>query len=154
MPLRLCQHVLARRPLSTVSEALRRSQSFSRYSEIKSSSSLSAAADQIVSTDSPLIVVGARNNVLGVVTEREILRGVKSGKSTVGDVAVSTRPCTPATTVAQALEAMQLSEFLPVIDPTSSVALGLLRKLDLLDLEKRFLEEKLDSMVEMHIHDG
>ena len=137
----------------SVADAIKRSESFSTYPaaaarRIDSCATLSTAANLIVDAEQPLRVVTG-DRVVGVVTEREILRGAVRGATSVADVFIPIRSATPNTSLQQALS-MMAAELLPVADPVSGQT-SLLRKLDLLVAEHSILKDRL---AEAHIHDG
>jgi len=135
----------------SVADAIKRSESFAPSAaarRIDSCASLSTAANLIVDAEQPLLVVTG-DRVVGVVTEREILRGAVRGATSVADVFIPIRSATPSTSLQQALS-MMAAELLPVADPVSGQT-SLLRKLDLLVAEHGILKDRL---AEAHIHDG
>ena len=142
------------RSLATVSEALKRSDSFMRFGNVTAKTPLAVAAGQILEMDGPLIVMDHDDKIIGIVTERDILRGALMGAQTTGENAHRMEPCNPSTSIKDALKQMKFGQVLPVSDPLSGRAVALLRKLDLLDVEKNMLHEKLESLAGIQIHDG
>ena len=157
----LRRHVAAAR-LSSIStrslslgEALQRSESFCRRKpggdalRIDSGASLASAARHIVDAEQPLLVVTG-DRVVGVVTEREILRGAVRGATSVSDVFLPMQSITPNTPIHQALKLMVSADLLPVADPESGQT-SLLTRLDLLAVQHDLLKE---AIAESTIHDG